>query len=599
MGGWVPRFREVAALGIVAVVVAWVFGCAPSGKPESGERRPPRAQDEIEAIVESRGDGLGLSDTTAIAKTWSQLTEFYEQRHYRPIWSHGRRLRHQAQQLLDALQHTEEAGLDPRDYDLERLTRLSLQSRRNNPPALLLRHRTLVRFDVLATYAYLRAAGHLRDGRVPHRVLDADWGRDSLSADGLEALRKSLGRDPSELFAELEPKHDGYRRLREALVRYRGIDAQGGWDPIPPGLPLSIGSRGPRVAALVRRLASTGEFRPGPMDTVFDRRLELAVGDLQTRLGIPRSGVLGEATRAALNVPIGARIRQMELNLERWRWLPDSLGRRHVEINIPAYRLELVRDGRVTRAMRVVVGRRRSPTPVFSDRITYLELNPPWRLPPSVVQKEIAPALKRQHDFLEVNHMRVISIANAKPDTVDPRHVPWKDVASDSFPYLVVQDAGPDNPLGRIKLMCPNEYDVYLHDSPLRSRFSVAVRDYSHGCVRLEHAIELADSLIGVAPGDSVGLDSLVAKGTWRRLRLREPIPVHFLYWTAWADSAGLLHFRDDIYGLDQRLDDALRARATSGLALNPGVELSPFWMAAQAKLEAAARGTRSRAPKH
>jgi murein L,D-transpeptidase YcbB/YkuD len=185
--------------------------------------------------------------------------------------------------------------------------------------------------------------------------------------------------------------------------------------------------------------------------------------------------------------------------------------------------------------------------------------------------------------------MRVISIADAKRDTVNPRKVPWKLAASDSFPYLVIQEAGPENPLGSIKLMCPNEYDVYLHDTPVRSRFSVAVRDYSHGCVRIEHAIELADSLMRRAPDDTLQLDSLVALGSWKRVRLPEPVPVHFLYWTAWVDSAGWLNYRDDLYGLDQRLDEALRNRRTRDLMVNPGVEISPFWAAAEARMQSAA----------
>jgi murein L,D-transpeptidase YcbB/YkuD len=233
----------------------------------------------------------------------------------------------------------------------------------------------------------------------------------------------------------------------------------------------------------------------------------------------------------------------------------------------------------------VVVGKSASPTPVFSSRVSYFEVNPTWTLPPSVVTKEIVPALKHHHDYLEKNHMHVISIASASRDTVDPAQVPWKDAASDSFLYLVVQDAGPENPLGHIKLMCPNEYDVYLHDTPQRSRFSVAVRDYSHGCVRVEHAVELADSLVAWTSGDSSRVDSLVAKGNWMRVRLKRSIPVHFLYWTAWVDPSGKMCFREDVYGLDQRMDDALRRNEVASFALNPGVSVSAFWLAAQAKL--------------
>src|SRR5262249_43948293 len=188
----------------------------------------------------------------------------------------------------------------------------------------------------------------------------------------------------------LEPRHLGYRRLRDALARYRLIAAGGGWPTLPPGPPLKVGDEGQRVALLVRRLIVTGDLR-GPHASVFDRGLERAVGDFQARHGIPRSGVAGEATREALNVPVASRIETMALNLERWRWLPDSLPQPYVMVNIPAYRLDFVRANRVQRTFRVVVGRKRSPTPVFSDQIAYLELNPTWTLPRSVLVKEIVP----------------------------------------------------------------------------------------------------------------------------------------------------------------------------------------------------------------
>ncbi|TMQ71503.1 MAG: peptidoglycan-binding protein, partial [Candidatus Eisenbacteria bacterium] len=351
---------------------------------------------------------------------------------------------------------------------------------------------------------------------------------------------------------------------------------------------LALGDHGTRVARLIRRLRWSDDFHPTSADSVFDPVLTRAVGAVQARLGIPVSGVVGEATREQLNVPVEERIRQIDLNLERWRWLPDSLGARRVEVNIPAYRLDLYRDDRIVRSMRVVVGRQKSPTPVFTDAVTYLELNPTWTLPPSVVQKEIAPAIRRKRDYLQANHMHVFTLTSALRDTLDPRTVPWKDAVSDSFPYLVIQDAGPDNPLGSIKLMCPNEYDVYLHDTPARSRFSVAVRDYSHGCVRIEHAVELADSLLGIAPQDSMRLDSLIALRTWRRVRLPKPVPVHFLYWTAWVDSVGRMNYREDVYGLDQRLAAALRTRTRHDLDLNPAVALSPLWLAAEARAQEA-----------
>ncbi|TMQ70065.1 MAG: hypothetical protein E6K81_13465 [Candidatus Eisenbacteria bacterium] len=571
---------SVLALGLLLLALGLSACESELMEGPGGPRTSTR--EELRKLLEGGWAALSLPDTTGADSTWAWVKEFYARRKGRPAWG-GRSPNRGARRLVEALPRLNEAGLDPGDYDTERLARLLRRATSNDSFARATRSITMARLDVRATYALLRAAPHLREGRIPRGLLDPDWLPAGTAVDWLTRLEREADRDPAKLFAELEPNYDGYRRLRGALARCRAIAAAGGWPELPSGPPITLGATGPRVGRLIRRLALSGDLPEPVRDTVFDARLVRAIGEFQVRNGIPLSGVVGEATRALLNVPVEARIRQIELNLERWRWLPDSLGRRRVEINIPAFHLELIDQERVMRGMRVVVGKRSSPTPVFSDAVVYVEVNPTWTLPPSVVQKEIVPALRKKRNYLSANRMFVVSIARATRDTVDSREVPWKEAASDSFPYLVIQSAGRDNPLGQVKLMCPNEYDVYLHDSPQRSRFGVASRDYSHGCVRLEEAVTLADSLLAPVLGDSVTVDSLIARGTWRRVRLAQPMPVHFL--------------RDDLYGLDARLDRALRTHTPARFVLNPDVEVSPPWLAAQAQArELAGRAAAARA---
>jgi L,D-transpeptidase YcbB len=574
----------VSPLAAAALAALLMAGCGPrhAAPPPSVPHPRLHVRREIEQLLDAGDPGLAAADTGATHAAWPALAAYYHHHHARALWSDADRLRPAAAQLVAAVAHMDRLGLDPGDYGAGTLATLQARAADGDTATAWERPRHLARFDVAATCACLMIARDLRHGRIAGDTLDADWTRHDAPGYWNDVLERFAHDDPDSVFATLEPAHDGYRRLAAALARYRAVAATGGWREIPPGPPIVRGARGERVARLVRRLAATGELAGPVRDTVMDDALVRAVGDFQSRSGIPRSGTVGEATRAVLNVPVEARIRTLALNLERWRWLPDSLGHRRVEVNIPAFRLDLFRADTIVRTLRVVVGKRQSPTPVFSDALTYLELNPSWTVPPSVVFKEIIPAMKGKVEYLARNRMIVVPLAGARGDTLDPKLVPWKKVTLDSFPYLVVQKAGPDNPLGSIKLMCPNEYDVYLHDTPRREKFGDAVRDYSHGCVRVSGAVELADSLLDAAAPDSLRLDSLIATGQWRRIRLPHAVPVHFLYWTAWADSAGAVHWRQDLYGVDARLDEALRHHDVPPFALNPSVALSPYWVAAQ-----------------
>lgn len=580
--------RVVRWLGVALAAGLIAAGCGRRRAAAPPPAPPPHlnVRHEIERLVEGR-DSLPLADTTGAERVWRRTVAAYEH-HRRPFWSERDALRPQAQQLVQAIANAGRFGLEPADYGVDGLRRLYADADRRDTSTAWRKPRELARFDVAATCALLRLGEDLRHGRVEGDTLDADWTRRTSDDFWRKWLDRAGDESPDSVLASLEPAEPRYRALEAALAGYRAVAAAGGWREIPPGPPLTRGARGARVARLIQRLAATDELRAPVRDTVMDDALVQAVGDFQTRNGIPRSGTVGEATRAVLNVPVEARVHTIALNLERWRWLPDSLGARRVEVNIPAFRVDLFRADSVVRTMRAVVGKRTSPTPVFTSRLRYLELNPSWTLPPSVVFKEVIPAMHGKPAYLTRNHMVVMPLNRARGDTLDPKLVEWKKVRVDSFPYLVVQKAGPDNPLGQIKLMCPNEYDVYLHDTPRREKFGDAVRDYSHGCVRLSGAVELADSLLDLAPADSARLKTLIATGQWQRILLPRTVPVHFLYWTAWSDSAGAVHWRDDLYGVDDRLAHAMHDRGGAPFALNPSVSMSQFWMADQARLRAA-----------
>jgi murein L,D-transpeptidase YcbB/YkuD len=277
----------------------------------------------------------------------------------------------------------------------------------------------------------------------------------------------------------------------------------------------------------------------------------------------------------------------LALNLERRRWVSGLPQESRLEVNVSAFTLELRDSGRVVERMRVVVGEPSNPSPVFSDIVTYLQFNPPWRVPKRIVSEEILPAWKRDTTYLTRNRMRVLYMRVKRPFMVEAAAVDWAALERDTFASMVVQDGGEGNPLGRIKFMCPNEYDVYLHDTPSRSHFADLERARSHGCIRVERPYDLAARLLGPqmeASRDSV--DSLVARGLERVVGLDRRLPVHVLYWTAWVDSAGATQFRDDLYGIDQRLDEALRRRRPGAFVLNPKL----LWGEEKARADSLAR---------
>lgn len=336
-----------------------------------------------------------------------------------------------------------------------------------------------------------------------------------------------------------------YERLEEALERYRQIVLAADPDetgPVPPGPALKPGARGERVVALRERLAMLAEAEgAGPLlepeiPEVFDVSLELAVRDFQGRHGLAPDGIAGASTLAEVNRPAEEQIRKIEVNVERWRRLPDDFGARHILVNIPGFRLDAMEDGRSVLDMRVIVGRADTRTPVVSSAIEDVVLNPSWYVPKSIASKEIWP---KGRSYLRRNGFEVLPDGRLR------------------------QKPGPSNALGRAKFRFPNRFGVYLHDTSSPSLFDRAARALSHGCVRVERPEELAAWLLSDAPewGEEA-IQDVLGSGRERMARLPEPVPVHIVYWTVWVDDAGTLRFGPDVYDQDR---DVLVSRKAVG----------------------------------
>ena len=555
---------RVAVAIAVAAVLAWLI-----------LRGPVPGQREMEGELRSRLAGspprYGAGEGIERRRTWAMVREFYKERGYRPAWTDINGPRTDAYKVAGMVLHADRDGLDPRAYGAPTLLADLAAARRVWAP-LPVRAESLAWLDLRITTALCRYAHDLRDGRFPRGALDPDWGArpDSLGL-AIGLARAALDHHVQAMVDTLAPQTFQYRALRDILASYRAVQKGRGWPTIPPGPTLARGDRGWRVSRLRARLAASGDLPSSAGGDGFDAPVVLAVRHFQNRHGISVTGTVGDATRAALNVPAEQRVREIELNMERLRWAPRRLSEPYILVNIPNYKLELINGGCDSLTMRVVVGQPKSPTPVFSDLVTFMVVNPKWTLPKRILVEEVLPALKRNRDYFMEHQLRALSTLTKEPREVPPDSVPWAQVLSDSFAFIVRQDAGPENPLGRIKFMCPNEYDVYLHDTPGRSHFRDANRDLSHGCVRVEDPAALALYLLrgtGLASADSV--DSLIGSGAWRQVGFKRSVPVHVVYRTAWADSDGTVEFRPDLYGIDRRMSLALRIQNVSAFELNP-----------------------------
>lgn len=340
--------------------------------------------------------------------------------------------------------------------------------------------------------------------------------------------------------------------LERAREGYAILAARGGWPVVPVGSLLRPGTSDVRVAALRHRLETEGYARAEfPLPEIFDPTLEVAVRRFQELHGLEPDGVVGPATLAALNVPAKTRLHQIAANLARERTRGLSLGERYLLVNIPAFTLDVVESGRSTLQLRIIVGRPDWPTPAFSSVVEYLVFRPLWTIPPSIVEEEILPLARRDSRYFERTRTRVFLPAVRGGAEVDPATVNWKGISSRRIPYQLVQEPGPLNPLGGVKLVFRSPFAVYLHDTPTQGLFSRPRRAFSHGCVRVEGIERLAGYLLPDWPPDSI--QSALRTGREQRVRVPDPIPIHLVYRTAWVESDGLVAFRDDVYRLDRQ----------------------------------------------
>lgn len=553
------------------------------------------------AVVLPGQDAAAVAPPVARLAARNALARFYTARTFRPAWG-GPDGATRLQQLLQAIDEGSRHGLDPNRYHqgFLRQALLTLPAGEGEaalPPELQ------ADLDIAASDAFLSLAGHYMSGRVRPQSFDPEWTIQAALGDPIPLLQEvDRTGDVRGVLHDAMPRHPGYRDLLTALAELQALAVDGPWPVVPAGQSLKPGMFDTRVPVLRTRLIASGDLASAPyaQATVPPGRVEeevaddgesgagtdilaaagpvgravidfpaLAVayeGDLvaallhfQRRHGLEPDGVVGPKTLAALNISLADRIRQVELNLERWRWLPADLGRRYVLVNIAGQDYRLVEDGVEQLYGRTIVGQAYRSTPVFSDEIEYLVFNPTWTVPRRLAVEDKLPKILEDPDFLHREGFKVYAGWGKDAEEILPEYVDWQSLSKNYFPYRLVQAPGDLNALGRVKFLFPNKYDVYLHDTPSRHLFNRATRTFSSGCIRVEHPLSLAEHLLATERGwDRARIEETLEGTKERWIRLREPVPVHLLHWTAWRDPDGTLQFRNDLYGRDARLATAL-----------------------------------------
>jgi murein L,D-transpeptidase YcbB/YkuD len=473
----------------------------------------------------------------------------YAARDDAPIWTAG--TAEAAHALIDALRDARSHALPPGRYAPDRLARML-----ETGPA--------EEAEIALSRAYLLYARDLASGLLEPREAASNVRTVARRPDPAALLvAAATAPDMRAHLAALAPADPAYARLRAA---YAALSAPGGdWAPaLGGGATLRPGDRGPRVEALRARLAALGDVpadTPQPADpALFDPDLVGAVRAFQRRHGLNDDGVVGPRTYEALGASRSWRRDQIAVNLERLRWLNRPLGHRRIVVNQADFTVTLFEGERRLFEERVIVGQRKHQTVEFSDEMEYLVLNPTWHVPRSIATKELLPELQEDPSLLARRNMTLVR-TDGGPIPLDPSSHDFTNYSAADFPYRIRQRPNAGNALGQVKFMFPNDHAIYLHDTPSKRLFARDRRTFSHGCVRVQDPLRLAELLLGWQMDDPRSfIDGVLASGRERYVNLEEHVPVHLIYRTAWAEEGGALQFRDDVYGRDAETLAALRA---------------------------------------
>lgn len=471
------------------------------------------------------------------------VNAFYQTMEFEPAWVNELNVA----VWLGVLQCAGDEGLEPNDYHLQTLHRLYSQKERSVQEQ--------ASFELLLTDAFMHYGSHLLTGKINPTILyPGNWETTNRKADLVLLLQEALLENcMAGTVAGLRPQHEGYRRLREALLHFRNLEVRSDWIEIPSGISIKPGMNDERILQVRNRLKLTGPYDPNDFadSTWYDSALLSVIEGFQQQHGLLVDGIIGKRTLAALNATPRDYIRKIQINMERHRWLPVLPEEDYVTINIPSFQLDLMRGDSLVMSMRAIIGRKDRMTPVFISDIHYLILNPTWTVPPTILREDVLPAVKRNISYLRRNNLRVIDGNGAE---VSPEALPWASYSASNFPYQLRQDPGPSNSLGLIKFQFPNNHRVFLHDTNVHGLFSNYYRALSSGCIRIEHPFQLAFYLLRNTEWNEDRIFEIIRSGKTHTIIFPRHVPIFINYFTGFVDEHNTFQLRDDLYGWDEIL---------------------------------------------
>lgn len=493
------------------------------------------------------------------------VLDFYGQRNFRAAWTQDS----DVAQLLKNLTDTEADGLDPADFHIDELSRAQASMQATVPSP-----EQRAAFDIAATQTYIMALLQLRRGKVDPSRLDIHWNFDPTDVDPREDVRNFFdalsAHEVARAFKQAPPQEAVYGTLREGLAQLRRIRDTGGWPQVAAGQVLKPGVSDASVEVLRARLSAGGYLDASLATGIdYDEAVASAVRKFQAEQYLTVDGAVGAGTLTALNVPVEARIDQVRVNMERARWLLYKLQGTFVIVDIAGYKVAYYRDGKAIWRSRVQVGKPFRSTPVFQSEITYITFNPTWTVPPTILTKDVLPKILKDPHYLESHLIRAIDREGV---VVNPSTVDWHNPRG----ITLRQDSGPDNSLGQVVIRFPNDYAIYLHDTPHRDLFAQSRRATSSGCIRVENPLQLVELLFNdPVHWNTAAIQAQLANGKTENITLPVKVPVLLAYWTVDLSLDGRVSFKPDVYGYDSTVLRALNLPLAPSIVEWPRAEVA------------------------